>query len=530
MGKKRHTQDKMWISTTEHIIDWGGKGSTIHGKQKFQKPLFYCCAISFLPFSSPVATPDGTIFEFTNIVPYIQKYKKNPVNGDPFKLSDLIKLKFSKNEKGEYYCPITGKIFNEYSHIVAIKETGEVYSYDAYDNLRNVEPFSKQKIITLQNPNEPDRNINEFYCFKNGDDLNFEPKTENTMNLTNSQKKLMSKIQKEAGTLTPEAEYNNIHKRIKTQEGEEEDKQIEPPKPKKKKTFINPLKLKNPLPKDFKIEPKAFIQIKKMEVKNRHSSQTEGKASGSFTSTSLTPAYKNEFRMKNDQEIRKDYYQLIKSRQIKGEIELSTTLGKMSLLIHCDYCPKTGENFIELCESKYYNGLTFHRLIPEFMIQGGDPKGDGTGGTSYFGKQFEDEFHPKIGHNRKGILSMANSGSNTNGSQFFITFGPCTHLDGMHTAFGEVVGGKEVLSVMESIPTKTGDKPEKEIKILEATVLKNPYREIIAEILSKQFIADKKLKEEKTGGTWTNFRGLKEKKPEEPKTSSRPVIGKYMKK
>lgn len=110
------------------------------------------------------------------------------MNGEAFKLTDLIKLQFSKNEKEEYYCSITGKIFNEYSYIIAIQSTGEVYSYEAYKNLRNEEPFLKQKIITLQNPKEPDRNINEFYCFTHNHELNFEAKTENTMNLTNSQK------------------------------------------------------------------------------------------------------------------------------------------------------------------------------------------------------------------------------------------------------------------------------------------------------------------------------------------------------
>lgn len=159
------------------------------------------------------------------------------------------------------------------------------------------------------------------------------------------------------------------------------------------------------------------------------------------------------------------------------------------------------------------------------MVQGGDPKGDGTGGVSYFGKNFEDEFHPKISHSKRGILSMANSGMNTNGSQFFITFAACSHLDGKHTVFGELEGGKEVLNAIEEIPTGNNDRPVKKIKILEAIVITNPYRDVIGELLQKQSISEKKDREEATGGTWTNFRG-KDKKPiAESSVSS---IGKYM--
>ena len=163
------------------------------------------------------------------------------------------------------------------------------------------------------------------------------------------------------------------------------------------------------------------------------------------------------------------------------------------------------------------------------MIQGGDPKGDGTSGTSYFGQNFEDEFHPKIAHSKKGILSMANSGSNTNGSQFFITFGPCSHLDGKHSAFGEISAGKEILAAMETIPTGKNDKPKKTIKIMDTIVNKNPYRDIVAEKLSKQFIAMKKEKEEENGGTWTNFRGIEKKGKQKAVTKSSSIIGKYMK-
>ena len=126
-------------------------------------------------------------------------------------------------------------------------------------------------------------------------------------------------------------------KRVKTQEDEEEDKQ---PKDKKEeikeppKMFVNPLKLKNPLEKDFRIDPKAYIRLKQIDERNKHASQTEGKVSSSFTSTSLTPTTKNEFRQKSDEELRKDFYHYIRTQQLKGKVEIVTSLGNLMLTLH----------------------------------------------------------------------------------------------------------------------------------------------------------------------------------------------------
>lgn len=141
-------------------------------------------------------------------------------------------------------------------------------------------------------------------------------------------------------------------------------------------------------------------------------------------------------------------------------MQIVTNFGSMKVEIACNLVPKTGENFIELCEHKYYNGVLFHRLIKNFMIQGGDPDGTGRGGQSYFGSKFEDEFHPSLAHQGRGILSMANSGLNTNGSQFFITFRSCSHLDGKHSVFGRVTEGMELLDKLEKIDTDPNDRPK----------------------------------------------------------------------
>lgn len=132
---------------------------------------------------------------------------------------------------------------------------------------------------------------------------------------------------------------------------------------------------------------------------------------------------------------------------------LHTDKGDIELQLFADRAPRTVENFVSLTEKGFYDGLTFHRVIPDFMIQGGCPEGTGTGGPGY---TFEDEFHPELKHDKAGTLSMANAGPDTNGSQFFITHVPCPWLDGKHSVFGRVLAGQEVVDLIEQ-----GDKINK---------------------------------------------------------------------
>eukprot|EP00002_Diphylleia_rotans_P022736 TRINITY_DN4461_c0_g1_i1.p1 TRINITY_DN4461_c0_g1~~TRINITY_DN4461_c0_g1_i1.p1 ORF type:complete len:187 (-),score=44.42 TRINITY_DN4461_c0_g1_i1:453-1013(-) len=156
-------------------------------------------------------------------------------------------------------------------------------------------------------------------------------------------------------------------------------------------------------------------------------------------------------------------------------VQLNTTFGPLVIKLHHRETPRTCRNFIELSKSGYYDGVIFHRVIRDFMCQTGDPLGNGTGGESIYGPVFDDEITAKLSHDRKGIVSMANAGRNTNSSQFFITFKECPHLDSKHTVFGYVSQESlDLLDEIQSVQTKH-KKPVKPIKIFTAQVLEDPW-------------------------------------------------------
>ncbi|EUC56374.1 peptidyl-prolyl cis-trans isomerase, cyclophilin-type protein [Rhizoctonia solani AG-3 Rhs1AP] len=277
---------------------------------------------------------------------------------------------------------------------------------------------------------------------------------------------------------------------------------------------------------------------------NNVSPFASGHTGASLTSTSLDPMTKSDAAMFDEEELMFD--DISKERPLKNQkknlasrrayVRMVTNLGgSLNLELFCEKAPKTCYNFIMLAKSGKYDNCPFHRLIPGFMIQGGDPTGTGTGGQSHWGTPFRDEFDmPKAEkHDARGVLSMANKGMNSNGSQFFLTFKPTPHLDGKHTVFGKLVGGEDVLDAMESVPCVPGtDKPAKDILITEVIIYQDPFEEYKARLARKlehqsQSADPKKRRAETLEDSMTWFG---QKVGEQPKADvGQGGVGKYLK-
>ncbi|XP_010272657.1 PREDICTED: peptidyl-prolyl cis-trans isomerase CYP65 isoform X2 [Nelumbo nucifera] len=508
MGKKQHSKDRMFITKTEWATEWGGAKSK-EGGTPFKRLPFYCCALTFTPFEDAVCTIDGSVFDIMNIIPYIKKYGKNPVTGAPLKEEDLIPLTFHKNSEGEYHCPVLNKVFTEFTHIVAVKTTGNVFCYEAikelnlktknWKELLTDEPFTKEDLITIQNPNALDSKVlSDFDHVKNSlkvDDeelrrMNSDP-TYN-INVFGDIKQMLQELGTEKGRQTAlhggggsKAQSERAaalaailasRSRIKEDSKSKMNGEV---KPTQSYSIVDAASAsvhgRSAAAAKAASSDKTAARIAMhmagertpVNAKLVKSRFTTGAASRSFTSTSYDPVTKNEF----------EYVKVEKNPKKKGYIQLHTTHGDLNIELHCDITPRTCENFITLCERGYYNGVAFHRSIRNFMIQGGDPTGTGRGGESIWGKPFKDELNSKLLHSGRGIVSMANSGPHTNGSQFFILYKSANHLNFKHTVFGVVVGGLTTLTAMEKVPVDDNDRPLEEIKINSVTVFVNPYTE-----------------------------------------------------
>ncbi|MBO0958902.1 peptidylprolyl isomerase [Neobacillus sp. MM2021_6] len=218
-------------------------------------------------------------------------------------------------------------------------------------------------------------------------------------------------------------------------------------------------------------------------------------------SKSKTTAPKTEQKKEGEQQVTNAVYPQLSTEVSENEklVEMETSMGTIKIKLFPEYAPKAVENFVKHSEEGYYDGLLFHRVIKDFMIQGGDPNGNGTGGESIWGKPFEDEFSKNL-YNLRGALSMANSGENTNGSQFFIVQsssldpamkkemekagypteiidaydqnGGTPWLDHRHTVFGQVVEGMDIVDKIAATPADAKDKPETDVIIKKIHVLK----------------------------------------------------------
>ncbi|CAI5495766.1 unnamed protein product, partial [Closterium sp. Naga37s-1] len=640
--------------------------------------IILVCRVSFTPFEDPVCSPEGHVYDIVNIVPYIQKFKRNPVTGKPLALKDLIKLHFHKNADGEYHCPVLKKVFTEFTHIVAVKTTGNVFCYEAirelnvkpknWKELLTDKPFTRADIITIQDPNNLDANVlTEFdhvkqnlAAPKEGEGsaaasgvnaavsesiqrvLAALPKNDGEEPGVGSSKGasqlLMggggSKARKEAAAAAAALDARKAEEvaaaaaaaareALAAQEGEEgaeqgggggaegtggaggagaggkgkgggekaKRKRGEQREAEQQKKHVQQQILQRqremeapsiagsaataagaagtagaagaagggtgaPPPMSIvdaasaALSGRSAAAAKATDEKKAHaraaahaagqrvlikentklvrSAYTSGATTRSFTSTVYEPVTTTEFEM----------VRVEKKPKKKGYCRVHTSAGDLNVELHCDIAPRTnfmiqggdptgtgkggqsawGKPFQDEFDSRlghsergvlsmansgpHSNGSHSLERSQNFMIQGGDPTGTGKGGQSAWGKPFQDEFDSRLGHSERGVLSMANSGPHSNGSQFFVLFKSAPHLNYKHSVFGRVVGGMETLTALERSAVDDKDMPLKPITIESISVFVNPYTEIDAEAEAEEAAAREKEERKGKEPTW----------------------------
>lgn len=455
----------------------------------------------------------------TNILPWIKKHGTNPVNGEPIKSSDLIKLNFAKNDDGEYVDPVTFKVFTDNTHIVALRNTGNVFAWDTVERLNikgknwkdlvTDEDFARKDIITLQDPqNVASRDLSQFKYLQEGTStLTPEQEAERSAGIKGQNLGSAAKILK-----AKEAVAKRREDREKAASGSAT--------PTEQQALANARKAASDVAKHRTTKPTPYNAAQ----------HTSGAAAASFTSTGLTPNTSNDRAILSDEEY------MLKPRRVKhtGYASLRTTHGSMNLALYPEFAPKAVWNFLALARKGAYNGVAFHRNIRNFMLQGGDPSGTGRGGQSCWGKPFADELEGPQTHDGRGVLSMANKGKDTNTSQFFLTYRATPHLDRKHTVFGRVMEGLETLKRLEAVPVDDKDRPLERCAIEEVIVFVDPFEEFLKERSETEAAEARKEALRREGGaedertTWTGKRIRADGKVEE--SSGGGGVGKYLRK
>ncbi|KAF2000809.1 peptidyl-prolyl cis-trans isomerase-like 2 [Amniculicola lignicola CBS 123094] len=513
MGKgtdKLYITHSEWASGEAHGNSRGATSKAgVHSS--FKRLPFNYCAVSLQPFTDPVCTPDGTIFDLTHILTWLSKHNNtNPKDGSPLKRADLIALKFAKNDDGEYVDPVTFKVLTDNTHIITLRNTGNVYAYDTVERLNIKEKnwkdlvddtdFSRKDIIVLQDPqNIESRDFGSWKHVQDGEVVL--PESEgnvNTQALGNVGKIIEAK---EALAKRKAAKANGTASTAMTTTSKASAAGRAPGTQASKPTPYNA----------------AFY--------------TSGRAAASFTSTGLTPHTSGERAILSDEEY------MLKPKRVtqKGYARISTSLGELNIELLPEFAPKAVYNFVQLSKKGFYDGTIFHRNIRNFMIQGGDPTGTGRGGQSVWGKPFNDEFDGPAKHDGRGVISMANKGKNTNTSQFFIMYNPTPHLDRKHTIFGRVVGGLDTtLKAMENAEVESKEKPRpiRDIKINAINVFVDPFVEWAKERERKETKEAEEQEIKRQGGrdedrtTWTGKRIRKDGTIE--RGGNEAAVGKYL--
>ncbi|EME48065.1 hypothetical protein DOTSEDRAFT_51316 [Dothistroma septosporum NZE10] len=525
MGKgtdKLYITHSEWSSEDAFSASAGAnarKSANAGAGANFRRLPFNFCAVSLQPFEHPVCTVSGTIFDLTNILPWIKKHGTNPVDGQSLKSSELIKLNFVKNDEGEYVDPVTFKVITDNTHLVALRTTGNVFSYDTLDRLNikaknwrdlvNDEEFKRSDIITLQDPqNIESRNLSHFKYIQEGTStLNPERQTEQAAGINDQNLGSAAKIIKAKEAV---AKARTEREKAASQGSGSAEAQALANARKAHADVAKSPRTTKPLPYNA-------------------AQYTNGQAAASFTSTGLTPSTSTEHAIMSDEEY------MLKPKRVKqkGYARVSTNLGAMNIELYPEYAPKAVWNFIQLAKRGYYDDVAFHRNIKNFMIQGGDPTGTGRGGQSCWGKSFADELEGPLAHDGRGVLSMANKGKDTNTSQFFILYRAAAHLNRKHTIFGRVVEGLDTLDRLEKVPVDDKSRPEQDCIIQDVAILIDPFEDFLKLRSEKEAEEARKEQLKLEGGaedertTWTGKRIRANGKVEDSGAAT--GVGKYLK-
>ena len=334
MGKKQHQQDKLYLTSSEWKNFFGGKKTDTTSSadsNDFKRLPFSCCALTFQPFKNPYCTEQGHVFDLESIVPFLKKYGKNPITGEPLDGKTLIKMNFFKNSKDQYHCPITFKVFNENTHIVCIAKSGNVFAYDAVEQL-NLKanffkdlltdvPFVRKDIITIQDPSNLSKfNFTTFFFIK--ENLKWD------------------------GDDSEERKNPNYHLKSITSEAKSTLEEL-------RRTYVPSTSSGATTSKSVKADSVNSAVY------------STGRVAASFTSTVMDIYTTQEAAVIDEDEIR--WARTVKLGK-KGYVCLVTNFGRINIELFCDQVPKTCENFIKHCANKYYKDTTFHRLIKNFMV------------------------------------------------------------------------------------------------------------------------------------------------------------------
>eukprot|EP00897_Mesotaenium_endlicherianum_P010290 jgi/Mesen1/928/ME000118S00109 len=393
MGKKQHSKDRLYITTTEWATEWGGAKSK-ELRTSFKRLPFYCCAyvsrpkpqfdsdststiiatLTFTPFEDPVCTPDGDVFDVLHIVPYIQKYGRSPVTGKPLCVADLFKLNFSKNAEGEFQCPVLGKVFTEFTHIVAVRPTGNVFCYEDPAYFINISGDTKRMLEDLASTDK----TREALALGGGGARAKEERAAALASLRLAKERALAeeeaRLAREGGAeggAPAEREKAGGKKGQKRREEERaKEKALEKERAKYKEPAMSIVDAASASLFGRSAEAaKAAGQEKvharvaahaagarapvEANTKMVRSQYTSGRASRGLTSTTCAPVTEHDYEM----------VRVERNPKKKGYARVSTSLGALNLELHCDVAPRTCENFLTLCERGYYDNTAFHRNI-----------------------------------------------------------------------------------------------------------------------------------------------------------------------